>query len=100
MHQIIYKVPNGKLLKVFVEFEDDNADIKTIKDIKITGDFFMHPEEKITILENAMKGKKVDDELKKNLQLLLEKEEIELYGFAVEDLVGIIGDKIGVIFHK
>ncbi len=93
MHQIIYKVPNGKLLKVFVEFEDDNADIKKIKDIKITGDFFMHPEEKITLLEDAMKDAQVDDELVKKLQLLIEQEEIELYGFSVEDLVGIVRRK-------
>lgn len=50
MKKAIYKVPNGKLLKVFL----DEADGK-IKDIKITGDFFTHPEENIEKLEKFLK---------------------------------------------
>jgi lipoate-protein ligase A len=47
----IYKVPNGKLIKVTVEHEDD-----VIVKIKITGDFFIHPEESIDDLELALKN--------------------------------------------
>ena len=36
------KVKNGKLIKCTLEIKDGR-----IKSIKFTGDFFMHPEEKI-----------------------------------------------------
>ena len=57
------KVPNGKLLKVFLEYEGEK-----INKIKITGDFFIHPEETIEELERELLGiefksieKKIDD---------------------------------------
>ncbi len=46
-----YKVPNGKLLKVTVTFEDEK-----IKMVRIRGDFFIHPEESLDDLETALKG--------------------------------------------
>jgi len=61
------KVPNGKLLKVFLEYEREK-----INKIKITGDFFIHPEETIDELERELTGiefksmeKSIDDFLKK-----------------------------------
>lgn len=45
-----YKVPNGKLLKVSVDHEED----RIIK-VQIRGDFFIHPEESIDELELALK---------------------------------------------
>jgi hypothetical protein len=47
----IMKVPNGKLLKVTVEFEEN-----TIEKVQIKGDFFIHPEESIDELETTLKG--------------------------------------------
>ena len=46
------KVPNGKLLKVTVEFHEGR-----IENVRVTGDFFIHPEESIEELETALKGK-------------------------------------------
>jgi lipoate-protein ligase A len=46
-----YKVPNGKLIKVKVEY-----DSKNIIMVQITGDFFIHPEESIDDLELALKN--------------------------------------------
>ena len=45
------KVPNGKLLKVFLDVSENK-----IKEIKITGDFFVHPEEAIEELEKVLVG--------------------------------------------
>ena len=59
-----YKVPNGKLLKIFLEYNEKNSVIYTLK---ITGDFFAYPEEAIEIIENKLK----DSYLKK--EILLEK---------------------------
>jgi lipoate-protein ligase A len=46
-----YKVPNGKLIKVTVEYEGE-----VISKVQIRGDFFIHPEESIDDLELALKG--------------------------------------------
>ena len=46
-----YKVPNGKLIKVTVEYEKE-----IINNVQIRGDFFIHPEESIDDLELALKG--------------------------------------------
>ncbi|UCE75149.1 MAG: hypothetical protein JSV56_05445 [Methanomassiliicoccales archaeon] len=46
-----YKVPNGKLLKVTVESENDK-----IEKVLIRGDFFIHPEESLDDLELALSG--------------------------------------------
>lgn len=58
-----YKIPGGKMIKI--ELREEN---KVIKDIKITGDFFLYPENGIEILENGLKGVKLNqilDEIKK-----------------------------------
>ena len=64
MKKSVYKVPGGKLLKISLEPEDNR-----IKSIRIMGDFFLHPEESITELEDGLKGADVgtNDE-KKSLQ--------------------------------
>jgi lipoate-protein ligase A len=51
----IYKIPEGKLVKIELEEEDGK-----IKKIKITGDFFMHPEEMIGTLEKNLVNSPLD----------------------------------------
>ena len=46
----------GKLIKVRAVFEGDK-----IKEIKITGDFFLHPEEKIEEIEASLRGKRIKE---------------------------------------
>jgi lipoate-protein ligase A len=70
-----YKVPNGKLLKVTVELEED-----TIKDVQIKGDFFMHPEEGIHLIEDALKGKKIDEGIIDEIDSIINENSIEIYG--------------------
>lgn len=82
----IYKVPNGKLLKIFLETENDK-----IADLKITGDFFLYPEEKITLLEDALKNEPLDAEtLKLKLENLIQHENLELFGLDAESIVTTI----------
>lgn len=92
MQQLIYKVPNGKLLKIFVDIEQDaSTGVRTIRDIKITGDFFMHPEEKIILLEEALKGETLDrDKLIKKLEEIFSREKIEIFGADAESIVQTI----------
>lgn len=44
------KVPGGKLVKVQVDYN------QKINGVKITGDFFLHPEEAITKIESCLVG--------------------------------------------
>jgi len=53
--KFIYKVPNGKMLKIFLEIQNDK-----ISGLKIMGDFFIHPEETIFSIENSLKGSPTD----------------------------------------
>ncbi|MEM1753634.1 MAG: lipoate protein ligase C-terminal domain-containing protein, partial [Candidatus Methanomethylicaceae archaeon] len=62
----IKKVEGGKLIKVKLLEEKG-----IIKDIKITGDFFAHPEEAIEELENILKNTpliKVKENIKKFIE--------------------------------
>lgn len=86
MKKAIYKVPNGKLLKIFLE--DDGGKIVSIK---ITGDFFMHPEENIEKLETALVGAEI---LKENLVQKIDefknKTGTVFFGFDAESLATTI----------
>lgn len=92
MQQLIYKVPNGKLLKIFIEVAENAAtQVKIIRDIKITGDFFMHPEEKITLLEDALRGEILDGpHLTSKLTEIISREKIELFGADPESIATTI----------
>ena len=48
----VFKIPEGKLVKVFLEFENEK-----IVGVKIFGDFFLYPETGIEEIEKALKGK-------------------------------------------
>ena len=50
-----YKVPGGKLLRVQLKL-DTSKEPPTISDLRIHGDFFMHPEEAIEELEARLIG--------------------------------------------
>jgi hypothetical protein len=56
----VYKVPNGKLLKIFINI---NIKKKKINKINIAGDFFVHPEESIEIIEESLKNVKLEKDL-------------------------------------
>ena len=51
-----YKVPEGKLIKIQVELEND-----TIKFVQIFGDFFLHPEDCLEEIELTLMGALVDE---------------------------------------
>lgn len=50
------KVAGGKLVKASVESAGGR-----ISSLKITGDFFLHPEEAISEIESSLKNKKLDE---------------------------------------
>ncbi len=79
-HDIDYKVPNGKLLRLEVDMEKD-----TIRSIKISGDFFIHPETAITQIEGLLAGKSIDD-VNDTVNRFIEENNVQLIGFDASDL--------------
>ena len=83
MKQAIYKVPGGKLLKVFVRLDGSS-----LSEVKITGDFFIYPEESIDTLESAVRGMKLEKTpLLDALNACVETEDLELFGVTTESIV-------------
>ena len=80
----VYKVPNGKLLKIFLDYDEKNNSINCIS---ITGDFFAYPEEAIETMENELKNTKMDkDVLLSKIHLIIKKNNIEFIGLNAEGL--------------
>ena len=80
----VYKVPNGKLLKVFLDY-DENKD--SINSVCITGDFFAYPEETIEIMENELKNTPLNrEQLLKKIQSIIKDYNIEFIGLNAEGL--------------
>lgn len=86
MKKAIYKVPNGKLLKIFLE--DSGG---AITSIKITGDFFTYPEENIEKLETHLSGTALTKEsLTKKVEEFLQNNSTTFFGLDVESLISTI----------
>jgi lipoate-protein ligase A len=80
----IYKVPNGKLLKIFLEFDEKK---NSIKNITITGDFFAYPEEAIETMEDNLKNTLLNREiLLKKINSIIKRDNIEFIGLNSEGL--------------
>lgn len=80
----VYKVPNGKLLKVFLDYDEkDNL----IKSVSVTGDFFAYPEEAIEIMENKLRDTLLDRGcLLEKIQSIIKEYNIEFIGLNAEGL--------------
>ena len=50
-----YKTPGGKLIAVDFEVEDGR-----LRDVRVTGDFFLYPEEALADLTDALDGLSID----------------------------------------
>lgn len=89
----VYKVPNGKLLKIFLEYDEKND---SIKKIKITGDFFAYPEEAIELIEDKLKNMVIEREkILKKISSIIKDNNIEFIGLDAEGLTqGILMCKI------
>ena len=81
-----HKVENGKLIKVRLQSEQGK-----ITEVKIFGDFFMHPEEAIDVLENKLQGSELDEiKLRERIGSILESNSVRVFGFKAKDLAKAI----------
>ena len=80
----VYKIPKGKLLKVFLDYDSKS---NLIRDISITGDFFAYPEESVELIERELRNTVVDrDVLFSKIKSIVERNGIEFIGLDVEGL--------------
>lgn len=86
MNKAQLKVEGGKLIKVQLEIED-----KKIKKVKITGDFFLHPEELIDDMEKAVAGAMLDEKvIADRIKEFILKNKAVLLGASPEDFARCI----------
>ncbi|PIQ77451.1 hypothetical protein COV82_04385 [Candidatus Peregrinibacteria bacterium CG11_big_fil_rev_8_21_14_0_20_46_8] len=86
MQRAIYKVPDGKLIKILLEEEGGS-----ISSIQITGDFFIYPEENIEQLEHALRGcTREEKALTERLEKFQHESPTEFFGLDIPSLVHTI----------
>lgn len=74
----VYKVPDGKLMKICLDY---NKKSNKINKLKITGDFFVYPEEGIEIIENEMENTIIDrDVIYNKIEKIINTNLIQLIG--------------------
>jgi len=80
----IYKVPDGKLLKITLEY---NKEKNLIADLKITGDFFAYPEEAIELIEDKLRNSLLKrDALIEKINSIIKENQIEFIGLNAKGL--------------
>jgi lipoate-protein ligase A len=76
-----------KLIKILLEYEEDRRqeNVRTINSIRITGDFFLYPEDSLEELELHLKGTRLDkSKLKEKIDACLSNS--EAFGFDSESM--------------
>lgn len=77
----------GKLIRLDVTYSD------RIEHLKITGDFFLHPEETLDLIVTELTGVEVPiqkDLLIRKTRIILDSNEAEMIGITVEDLINTL----------
>lgn len=84
----IYKVPQGKLLKISLAYDQPT---RTIHQVRITGDFFVYPEEAVEILEQALEDTIFErDHLMTKIGTIIRTQKIQFIGVDPEGLTQAI----------
>ena len=81
---IDYKVPGGKLLRI-----DADIEYNIIRDIRIYGDFFIHPEEGITAIEDALRNQELGT-TKLHKRLTGATQNLQMIGLSAEDIMAVL----------
>ena len=89
----IYKVPNGKLLKINLDY---NQKTNNIENVRITGDFFAYPEESIELMEKKLRNTVLEQsQLLEKIRSIITEYHIQFVGVDAEGLTkGILMCKL------
>jgi len=85
------KVREGKLVKVEVEYDE------VIRKIKITGDFFLHPEDILEKIEKGLLGLEKDasmETIASKIQKIMEAHDAQMIGMSPESLAFVIKESL------
>jgi lipoate-protein ligase A len=83
----VYKTK--KLIKILLHYDEDKDNNRIINSVRITGDFFLYPEESLDDLEMQLNGTPLQkDELKRKIDKCLNVS--EAFGFDSESLSNAI----------
>lgn len=80
------KVPDGKLVNIDFDYKQGK-----LKDVEITGDFFVQPPEALNDLERVLEGSKLSEDLTDQLEDV----DAELIGFSRKDILECIESGLG-----
>lgn len=82
----IYKVPNGKMIRLEMDYDKEK-----INDLVISGDFFMHPEDAIDLLEQALIGVELDkNKILEKIMSVADENQIKFFGIDADSLTRAI----------
>lgn len=82
----VYKIPDGKLVKIQLEFEKEK-----ILSVKIFGDFFVYPEEGIEAIEKSLAGTLLEEiKIISTVENAKNKNTIEFFGLSSQGLAAAI----------
>ncbi len=84
-----FKVPGGKMIEAELTLKGD-----TIETIKLTGDFYFHPEEELEELERRLEGALIFM-VRDIIEQFLKERKIVLVGVDTEAIVKVILDAAG-----
>ena len=87
-HSAVEKVPGGKTVGIDVWVENG-----IMTKVKITGDFFMHPEEQLNVLERAFEGEKTSFDwinLERKLMTAVQDNQIQLVGVGTGAILSVL----------
>ncbi len=92
-YSAVEKIPGGKLLSLDARVEEG-----VIVNVKITGDFFLHPEERVEALERACENVRADFDwvvLQRKLDDAVRDNGITLFGISTQDIVRVLAKALG-----
>jgi lipoate-protein ligase A len=81
------KIPGGKMVRVETTFD------KKVESVKITGDFFLHPEETLELIVKKITGSSLPLEQEKiilEIETILEQQEAQFIGANAREIVSIL----------
>lgn len=83
------KIPGGKLVRVDITYDHE------IQSLKITGDFFLHPEETLDLIIQNLIGSTLPldhDKITNKIETILNQQEAQFIGVSAREIVEVLSE--------